>query len=263
MDPFLKWAGGKRWLRSAEQLNGLQIEGRYIEPFLGSGAIFFSLEPEKAILSDINKDLIDTFLAIRDRPKLVRRYLADFAVHHSEKFYYVTRSKTFSSIYRRAAQFIYLNRTCWNGLYRVNRKGEFNVPKGSKDRVHLATDDFQRYSKLLSGISINCQDFERTVDQANSGDLIYCDPPYTIHHNENGFLKYNENIFTWEDQLRLKAALSRAKQRGARIVVSNAGHKSVIDLYQDFGQMFQLDRSSVISGLNKGRGRYPELLLVN
>jgi DNA adenine methylase len=122
-------------------------------------------------------------------------------------------------------------------------------------------EDFDNISSALSGADIRCEDFEETINRSGEGDLIYCDPPYTVHHNMNGFLKYNEDIFSWNDQLRLKRALKRAVGRGAVAMVSNACHESVLDLYDDFGEITRLDRASVISGKSNGRGRYAEVLV--
>lgn len=261
MEPFLKWAGGKRWLRAEIARRFPNWTGRYIEPFLGSGAIFFHLKPSSALLSDINSKLIETYIAMRDRPDLVERYLRGYQALHSDDFYYEERPRSHRSQARRAAQFIYLNRTCWNGLYRVNKKGDFNVPRGTKNAIMMPGEDFRELSKLLTCAEICCDDFETIIDRADHGDLVYCDPPYTIHHNMNGFLKYNENIFSWQDQLRLHAAVARAAERGAVVLVSNAGHESVVNLYNGLGETEEIRRASVISGLKKGRGWYDEILV--
>lgn len=263
MQPFLKWAGGKRWLEKQFPFSAENFTGRYIEPFVGSGAMFFALEPRSAILTDVNFRLIETYQAIASRPDLVRRYLGRYQSGHSTESYYRIRSTNYRSSYMRAAQFLYLNRTCWNGLYRVNRKGIFNVPKGTKDAVILPDDDFAGWSNLLAGCEIYTSDFEAVIDRARNGDLVYCDPPYTVHHNQNGFLKYNENIFSWNDQERLRLALDRAISRGVTVVVSNADHKSINELYEGFGEKISLDRASVISGKASGRGRYREVMMVN
>ena len=144
--PFLKWAGGKRWL--AERHLDLFPTGfsRYIEPFLGSGSIFFALNPDESILSDSNPRLIETFQEVRDRPELVYQLLCNHQNAHDNEYYYEERNREYlDDPAKRAAQFIYLNRTCWNGLYRVNRKGQFNVPRGTKSAVLLNTDDFAHF----------------------------------------------------------------------------------------------------------------------
>jgi DNA adenine methylase len=261
VQPFLKWAGGKRWLRAEIGAIVPDWKGKYIEPFLGSGAVFFHLMPKQSILADLNSELISTYCAIRDRPDLVKRYLEEYSKLHSDDFYYQIRSKRPSSEYRAAAHFIYLNRTCWNGLYRVNKRGKFNVPRGTKNRIIFEEESFFSISEALRHSEIVCSDFELIIDKAMQGDLVYCDPPYTIHHEMNGFLKYNETIFSWSDQNRLKSAAIRASKRGAHVIISNASHSSLLELYSDTGNLTRSSRSSVISGNNKGRGAYNEILV--
>ena len=148
--PFLKWAGGKRWL--AEHVLNLIPDdfSTYYEPFLGSGAIFFSLQPKAAVLSDLNADLINAYSSIRDYADKVNTVLRHHHRQHSKDYYYEVRAKTLRAQHTRAAQFIYLNRTCWNGLYRVNLGGTFNVPIGTKTNVILDTDDFPATAKSVS-----------------------------------------------------------------------------------------------------------------
>lgn len=261
LQPFLKWAGGKRWfVRHYEDLLPKSY-GRYIEPFLGGGAVFFSLRPYEAILSDSNARLITTYCAIRENWRLVWRYLSWHQARHSKKHYYECRPKTFRSRFSGAAQFIYLNRACWNGLYRVNLRGEFNVPIGTKDSIIFDDDNFEAIAHALQNATLRCCDFEETIDLARDGDFIFVDPPYTINHNANGFLKYNEKIFTWQDQQRLRAALDRAHGRGATILLTNADHQSVRSLYSGLGEMVAVPRHTIISGDPTGRKRSTELVI--
>jgi DNA adenine methylase len=152
--PFLKWAGGKRWLLDAPNFHVPQFEGRYIEPFLGGGAIFFHLSPKRAILSDLNGRLIEVYTSIRDDWSSVYIELQRMQKLHCPKFYYEERARERRKPHTRAAQFLYLNRTCWNGLYRENLAGKFNVPIGSKSQVLLPDDDFASASKILSNAVI-------------------------------------------------------------------------------------------------------------
>lgn len=259
--PFLKWAGGKRWLASADLIPSPKPNSRYIEPFLGSGAIFFSVRPGAATLSDMNAELIETYCEVRDNPaeissKLRRQHEA----HCADHFYKVRASIPKKSI-DRAVRFIYLNRTCWNGLYRVNQKGEFNVPIGTKTNVVLDTDDWEDVAQSLAGVEIKACDFEKTIDAAQRGDVVFADPPYTVKHNNNGFIKYNESIFSWRDQIRLKESLLRAKKRGVMVVSTNAAHDSVKELYESGFEVQTLERASVLAGNSAYRGRYQELLI--
>ena len=262
MKPFIKWAGGKRWLLNDPSFGLPQFSGRYIEPFLGGGAVFFHLAPHKAILSDINERLINTYRAIRDEWPLVQACLAEFQHKHSKQFYYEERCREHSSSPLRAAQFLYLNRTCFNGLYRENLKGQFNVPLGTKTQVMLLDDNFGMASEMLSQADLRTGDFESVVAEAMEGDLVFLDPPYTTAHNCNGFVKYNQKIFTWDDQKRLMEAIRLAKQRGAHIVLTNADHDSIRKLYVDLCVPTIVSRASVISGSANSRRGTTEALFV-
>ena len=262
LEPFLKWAGGKRWFAENYLEDFLPPEfNRYIEPFLGSGAVFFRLNPKKAILNDLNSDLINTYKVVKQDWKRVERILKKHHSLHSDEYYYHLRELSPRNEYTQAARFIYLNRTCFNGLYRVNLKGKFNVPKGTKDNVILGTDDFESVSKRLQKAQLVNKDFEEVINLAEDGDLLFVDPPYTVKHNENGFVKYNEKIFSWEDQIRLKDALLRARDRNVHIVCTNANHKSIRSLFKNEFSLKSLERASVMSGQSKHRGVTNELII--
>lgn len=265
MDSFLKWPGGKRWLikKTDELLPDMNTVQRYIEPFLGGGSIFFHLEPKEALLSDINEDLINAYLVIRNDWENLFQLLQKYQDQHSEEFYYFIRSSKPRTPIKKAARFIYLNRTCWNGLYRVNKKGQFNVPIGTKTNVILENDNFERLSNLLKTVDVRVCDFEVTIDQAGEGDFVFIDPPYTVKHNLNGFIKYNETIFSWQDQIRLKNAVVRAISRGAKVLITNANHESIEKLYSGCGSLHCLKRKSVIAGKSEARGSYSELAITN
>lgn len=259
--PFLKWAGGKRWLvKNHENLLPDKFN-TYFEPFLGSAAVFFHLEPKEAVLSDANPHLIECYQAIKDDWRLVLRYLKDHQRKHEKDYYYEIRAKKFKSRFTRAAKFIYLNRTCYNGLYRENLKGIFNVPIGTKTAVVLDTDDFEQTSILLGYADLKQCDFSETISRAQVDDFIFVDPPYTVAHNNNGFVKYNQNIFSWGDQERLKADLEEATNRGVKLLITNADHSSIQKLYNGFGNKSALSRHSKVSGLGKGRKKTTELLI--
>lgn len=260
--PFLKWAGGKRWLvhRHAD-LFPTEFD-RYIEPFLGGGAAFFHLAPKQAVLGDINADLINTYSALQQDWRLVYRYLRGHHASHSAEYYYKIRQKKLSSPFSRAAQFIYLNRTCWNGLYRVNLKGTFNVPIGTKSSVVFEDDRLDLVSEKLQKATLRVADFEDLIDDAGEGDFVFVDPPYTVRHNHNAFIKYNEKLFSWFDQVRLFQALKRAKSRGALILGTNAYHKSVLDLYKNDFDTICLSRNSPISSKASTRSKFEELVIL-
>lgn len=261
MLPFLKWAGGKRWLFDSEFRSSLPPYRRYIEPFLGGGAGFFALQPSTAVLSDVNPELIDLYTVVRDNPQALQTHLAAHQARHCPDYYYAVRQDVPFDDIERAARTLYLNRTCWNGLYRLNREGSFNVPIGTKTAIVLPTDDFIRASMLLGRVELLQSDFEPVVDRATSGDLLFVDPPYTVKHNLNGFVKYNEKVFSWADQVRLRDAIARAAGRGAAIILTNADHASVRELYQGLGSLDAVARASVISGKTSGRTATSELLV--
>jgi DNA adenine methylase len=259
--PFLKWAGGKRWF-VAKYSHLLPIAFRtYIEPFLGSGAVYFALMPRRATLADSNEDLINTYRTIRKCWMAVVEVLKRHQALHNTAYYYHIRNAEPSDPVERAARFIYLNRTCWNGLYRVNAKGQFNVPLGTKTLVLMPTDDFGLISKILQRASLRNGDFESIIDKADRGDFLFVDPPYTINHNLNGFRKYNQYIFRWEDQVRLHAATRRAKNRGTLVMITNANHPSIRELYSDIGSFTLLSRHSVLAANSDYRRLSSELLI--
>lgn len=259
--PFLKWAGGKRWFAQ----NHLDLVPkkfhRYVEPFLGSGALFFRLCPRNSILSDINAELINTYISVRDTTALVEKHLKFHQRHHSKEYYYKVRSQKCRTDHTRAARFIYLNRTCWNALYRVNLKNEFNVPIGGKTSVLLNTDDFVSTAKLLGRAQINISDFEHIIDRAEMEDFVFVDPPYTVKHNYNGFIKYNHKLFSWNDQIRLRDAVQRASLRGAKVLVLNANHESVRELYEGLGSQTSLPRASILAASAMHRSYIEELAI--
>ena len=224
--------------------------------------MFFALKPGKSILADLNSRLIEAYVAIRDEPEEMAAALKRYQESHSDDFYYSERKRQYpDSAIHRAAQLVYLNRTCWNGLYRVNRKGVFNVPRGTKTSVVLEADDFVAVSKALEGAQLHAQDFEKTLGDAGEADLVYVDPPYTANHNHNGFGKYNEEMFSWDDQVRLKKAVAEAVARGAKVAISNADHSSIRELYGSVGRIESIRRYSVISGSAKHRGEIGEVLI--
>ncbi len=263
MKPFLKWAGGKRWFVTGCDDSFPTKFRTYFEPFVGGGAMFFHLSPSDAVLSDKNVDLIRTYRALRDDWTKVRRKLTDHQRFHSKEHFYKVRSSKPWSESGAAARFIYLNRTCWNGLYRVNQKGEFNVPKGTKDSVLLPEDQFDRIAEILSSVELLADDFGPIIARAGKGDLVYVDPPYTVRHNNNNFLKYNERIFSWSDQVRLAKTLFAARERGAHIVICNADHNCIRYLYKGFGTMRRVSRHSILAADPNNRRKTTELVITN
>jgi DNA adenine methylase len=258
----LKWAGGKRWLvRKFPELFEVEFD-RYIEPFLGSGAVYFHLSPARALLSDKNTELINLYASIKADPLGLLALMSEHARLHSESHYYATRSSTPNTRLGRAARFLYLNRTCWNGLYRENKKGQFNVPIGTKNTVVFPNETFEDVAETLRGADLTSGDFVGLLELATQGDLVFVDPPYTVRHNNNGFIKYNEQIFSWEDQVRLARSVELAAERGAKVIVTNALHDSVVDLYRHLGGSFRVGRHSVLAGASNARGPAEEAVFL-
>ncbi|MGH9402000.1 MAG: DNA adenine methylase [Terriglobia bacterium] len=259
--PFLKWPGGKRKLvRHILPLLPTKYN-RYYEPFLGSAALFFALRPPLASLSDKNCDLVSVYNQVRNDPQTVMDYLRRLT--NSEKSYYLVRSTIPTSEAERAARLIYLSTLSFNGIHRVNLKGKFNVPYGYK--THLTPcvpEKINTASELLRKATIKWQDFEDAVKRARRGDLLYLDPPYTVAHGNNGFLKYNAKIFSWDDQTRLAKVAHALANKGCSVFVSNANHPSIRKMYQDF-QVLEIKRHSVIAASSEFRRAITECVFYN
>jgi DNA adenine methylase len=238
------------------------LRGTYFEPFLGGGAVFFCLQPRKAILSDINGDLVGTYQAVQRNPTRLIRKLKAMPVSSEE--YYRIRSEIPRGSLNQAARFLYLNRTAFGGIYRLNREGGFNVPFGGGERtpdVLWEQSLLSEASKALRSVMIKKSDFEPILDAAGDGDVVYCDPTYTVTHNANCFVRYNEKNFAWGDQERLAAAARRAVGRGAVVLVSNAHHTAIKALYPG-AEAVTLERSSCVSKAPENRRKIDEFLFL-
>ncbi len=255
--PFLKWPGGKRWLtRYMASILGCRRYRRYFEPFLGGGAVFFALQPEVATLSDVNADLISTYTQVKRHPHELIRRLRQLPVDQAT--YSRFREEEPTNRMDRAVRFLYLNRTSFGGIYRLNRKGGFNVPFGGGERTPAPLWEdglLLGASRSLTSAEICAGDFEDVLTGASRGDLVYCDPTYTVAHNNNGFVRYNERNFSWADQRRLAALCRRLVKRGATVVVSNAANDEILDLYS-CPEVHRVTRSSTVCPVAK------EVLLV-
>lgn len=261
--PFLRWAGGKRWLvKDLEKFLPKSGFKNYHEPFLGGGSIFFHLQPQKAFLSDLNKELIDTYVQVRDNVEKVIFELKKFK--NTKECYYKVRGSNYRSEVRKAARFIYLNQTSFNGIYRVNLKGEYNVPYGYRNKNFLEPENLRLVSDLLINCElINC-DFTNTTDNIKKGDLVFLDPPYTITHNNNGFFKYNKKLFSEKDQHRLSTFIDDINNIGAYYILTNAAHDKVKEIFKkNNNRTKELRRASLIGGINAKRGKYEELVITN
>lgn len=260
--PFLKWAGSKRRFLPDILPHLPHRFNRYYEPFLGSGALFFLLRPTSAILSDNCAELIQTYEAVRTNPVAVSRYLAP--LRPDRRLFYSIRDNRSRCPYERAAEFIYLNKTCWNGLYRVNQNGQFNVPYGRPRSNHIASEtNIHSCANALAfpGIRLAVGDFQSVLGDVGTGDLVFLDPPYVTGHRSNGFVDYNEKLFSWSDQERLAKVAKHLRACGAHVLITNADHPSVRQLYKGF-QLHFLTSHSTISGKTCGRRKMSQLLVV-
>jgi DNA adenine methylase len=237
--PFLKWAGGKRKLVPllVSHLPQDVRQRRYVEPFLGAGSLFFEIHPQSAVLSDANPFLVAAYESIRDHADIVRRELKWHIDHHSKSYYYKTRD-AYNKLRHCAAQtarFIYLNKTCFNGIFRVNTKGQFNVPKGSKDNPSLPSrEEFQAIAEALSHVTLTCGDFSDTLEGIIASDFVYLDPPYPALNGTAYFTHYTSDRFDSKAQERLAEVVKGVHNQGASFLMSNADVDSIRALYADF-----------------------------
>lgn len=258
--PFLRWAGSKRSLLRDIIPTLPSKFGRYYEPFFGGGSLFFLLCPKRATLSDTCRDLIDTLEAVRDNVSSVIRYVRPMCP--DREFFYALRKKRSRGKFKRAAEFIYMNKVCWNGLYRVNSSGQFNVPYGRPKSANIADfSNLRSCSELLSHKRLRLAkcDFSIALENVAPGDLVYLDPPYVTKHNNNGFVDYNETLFSWSDQIRLAELAAKLVRQRVHVIVSNADHGELRNLYRGFRSR-TLRRSSTLASDRSARGRVSEVL---
>jgi DNA adenine methylase len=258
--PFLKWPGGKRWL--VPHLMGLcknRNRGRYIEPFFGGGALFFAVRPRPAVIADVNMDLVRCLQAVQRAPSDVLLRLRRF--ENTKDCYYKVRDSRPTSDVGIAARLIYLIRTGWGGIYRLNRHGLFNVPYGDSGRAFYRPEEILMASSALQGARIRCNDFEHTIAQARSGDFIYADPPYAVSNPAREmFGRYTVTPFDWTDHLRLAECLRSAADRGVSVVVSGAWSETLNDLYRGWWVQ-KIKRYSLVASQSKHRRRIHEAVI--
>lgn len=260
--PFLKWAGGKRWLIKKIIYFLPEKVNYYFEPFFGGGALFFSIGPRDnmSFIADKNSELINCYNQVIKNPEDIIAKLS--RLKYDKSTYYTLRDSPTSSNIEKAVNFIYLNKTGWNGLYRVNSEGKNNVPFGKFPQIPnvCPSKEIRKASKLMKEIKISKSDFEKTVGNASKNDFVYFDPPYTVKHNNNSFKYYNEKVFSWDDQIRLSEIAKKLSDEGVNVLISNANHEDIRNLYRGFN-IFTLSRSSVISGFMNSRGKIQEILI--
>ena len=234
----------------------------YWEPFLGGGSLFFLLQPERAVLNDACVPLISTYKAVRDNPIAVLARLIGKVV--SREAFEQLKSTRPTDAFEAAARFIYLNKTAWNGLYRVNSKGDFNVPYGRPKSSNIVDPELLlACSAALNRKSVRLAhgDFAASLNNVEKGDLVFLDPPYVTTHNSNGFIDYNERLFTWADQQRLANIACGLRDLGAAVIVTNASHGPVAELYPGFAR-YDLHRMSTLASEKSRRGPTLEAVFV-
>jgi len=234
--PFLKWVGGKSQLLKELKKYFPTDFNKYIEPFLGGGAVFFNIIPEMAVINDSNEELMNTYEVVKNNVEDLIDILSQY--EHSEDFFYKLRKKQpqHLSMLERAARTIYLNKTCFNGLYRVNKKGEFNVPFGKYTNPAICDQSTLRSASLaLQNTMIECSDYQTVLKKyAKKGDLIYIDPPYHPISKYSDFKRYTKEFFYEKDQIELKNTIQELKEKGCTVIASNSYCKFILDLYKDF-----------------------------
>lgn len=263
IDPFVRWAGGKTWIIPylTKLVERIDIN-HYHEPFLGGAAIFLSLEHnKKSYLSDINEELINAYIQVRDNPQKVINVLLGF--ENSEAEYYRIRSLILDEPIERAARFIYLNQTSYNGLYRVNKDGNYNVPYGFRSNWNYDAQRILLVSEKLHNADIKVGDFEINKQRIQPNDLIFLDPPYTVSHNNNGFIEYNKNLFSLEDQKRLSRYIEFIKSKDAYYILTNAAHPKIKEIFGQQDEPIKLSRHSLIGGKNSKREMITEYIFTN
>lgn len=265
--PFLKWAGGKgRLIEQYQPYFPTQFQ-HYHEPFLGGGALFFHLARrcQDAVLSDLNEELINVYQCVRNHVETVIELLEGHQVNHCPHYYYDVRSQvSLSSPYQRAARLIYLNKTCFNGLYRENSKGYFNVPMGRYKNPKICDPvTLKLASEVLQKTDIRCQTFPEILNRAfGREDFVYFDPPYHPISATSSFTGYNRYGFKAADQQQLQGTFSCLAERGVQIMLSNSDCPLIHRLYENF-YIHPMQASRAINSKTQRRGKVSELLITS
>ena len=264
--PFLKWAGGKSQLIPQYQKFFPTRFNTYYEPFLGGGALYFHLRPQQAELTDINPELVNVYRCVRDRVEDVIDLLQIHQQRHCKDYYYEMRSQVDLPSVERAARLIYLNKTCFNGLYRENSKGAFNVPIGRYKNPKICAPDLLRAASVaLQPATIDVSPFETICCQASGpDDFVYFDPPYHPLSPTSKFTAYNRYAFRETDQVRLRDTFVTLAKRGVQVMLSNSDCPFIRDLYQDFAATtYTIQAARSINSNAQKRGKITEVLILS
>jgi len=266
---FVKWAGGKKQLLS--QFNKFfptKIE-RYFDAFVGGGSVAFYIlqkyKPKEVFISDINKELIDTYEIIRDDLEKLIKKLREHKKKHDKEYFYKIRKQNPNKLSKinRAGRFIYLNKSCFNGLYRVNAKGGFNVPIGSsKTPAILPEEDLRLISKLLKDVTIKNISFDKILDYTKEGDFIYFDPPYYPLKKES-FTTYTKGNFLQQEQEKLRKVFEILDKKKCKVMLSNSDTDFIKDLYKEYAPFKFVKASRMINCIGEKRGKISEIVVLN
>jgi len=260
--PFIKWVGGKRQLLPSLLQHAPSNLSTYFEPFIGGGALFFAMRPKRAVVADVNARLIRTYKGVQKNVEDVIRLLRSYP--HNQTFFYRFREEKIDagSDAEVAAWFIYLNKTCFNGLYRVNRDNRFNVPFGRYANPSICDEPTLRAcSEALSGTELLVEDFAAVVAKAKRGDFVYFDPPYVPLSATSSFTSYTSNGFGHVEQTRLRDTAKNLRKRGVRVLLSNSSAPFVRSLYAKGFELIEVSATRVVNSKANARGAIVELLI--
>lgn len=273
MSPVVKWAGGKRQILEKLKENMPKEYNNYYEPFIGGGALLFDIAPKTATINDVNQELLAIYTCLKDDElyKLMIQELDKHDKNHSEEYYYKIRELDrdprfeLEPLWKRASRAIYLNKTCFNGLYRVNSKGFFNVPSAKKVKVNSYNknnlEEIHNYFKY-DNITILSGDFVEACRTAHSGDFVYFDPPYDNWDDKESFTAYSKFDFNKEDQKRLADCFKDLTKRGVKCMLSNQNTKYINELYAGFN-IKVINAKRMINANASGRGSVEEVIITN
>ena len=262
-NPFLKWAGGKRQLLSHLLPLVPARYSRYLEPFIGGGALYFATQPRVAFIADANRELVTTYEVVRDKPEALVARLTEHRTCHNQDYYYQLRAEQPTSPLEVAARFIYLNKTCFNGLYRVNRSGQYNVPIGSyKNPQIFDRSNLLACASALKSATIRHADYRETLQEAKSGDFVYLDPPYAPLSPTSSFTSYTKDEFGERQQRELAQCYRELDRRGCYVMLSNSSAQLILDIYQGFDVRL-VAATRMINSKADGRGMVNEVVILN
>lgn len=272
--PFVKWAGGKRQLMSEIMKHKPKTYKKFVEPFVGGGSVFMELQNNKTVINDFNSELINTYIVVRDNVDELIEELEKHKENDSKEYFYTLRQWDRNGILEekshveRASRFIYLNKTCFNGLFRVNSQNQFNVPYGNYKNPNIVNKEVLiANSKFLnkSGIKIMNGDFEKAAKTARKGDFVYFDPPYApLVEDSQNFVGYTLNGFSYEEQVRLRNLFIELDKKGCFVMLSNSSSKLIHELYSDYKEnTIIIGATRNINSKVSGRGKVDEVLIMN